>query len=121
MRYLHLLVAVIFMLFAYWQFNDPDWYIWIPAYLLVAIITGWQSFGGAPRKFIAFTMGLLVAWLLVRIPDLIDWLRNGTPSIVQEMKAESPHIELTREFLGLAICLGTLSIYYFKLGKRGEN
>ncbi|MEM7575133.1 MAG: transmembrane 220 family protein [Bacteroidota bacterium] len=121
MRYLHFLVAALFILFAYWQLNDPDWLLWLLSYLIVALVAGWQAYGGAPRKFIAFSMGFMVALLINRVPDLIDWLQQGTPSIVEEMKAEEPHIELTREFLGLAICLGTLVFYYLRFKPRSTT
>ena len=123
MRYLHLLVAAIFILFAGWQFNDPDWLLWMITYLIVAIVAVWQFFGGAPPKYISFGMGFIFALLITRVPDLIDWFQQGTPSIVEEMKAEEPHIELTREVLGLAISLGTLAAYYYgaKLRKQPEE
>ena len=123
MRYLHLLVAAIFILFAGWQLNDQDWFLWILSYLIVVIVAVWQFFGGAPSKYISFGMGFIFALLVTRVPDLIDWLQQGATSIIEEMKADEPHIELTREFLGLAICLGTLAAYYYgaKLRKQPEE
>jgi hypothetical protein len=42
-------------------------------------------------------------WMLALAPDFVAWLRFGAPTIVGSMKAEAPHIELTREFLGLLV------------------
>lgn len=120
MKYLHLLVGLIFLLFAYWQLNDPDWYIWLPAYVLVAVLAGWHTFAKPPKLFLLATISGFVLWGLIRIPDLVDWISRGTPSIVEEMKAESPHIELTREFLGIGVCLIVLGIYNFAFHRKKE-
>lgn len=34
------LVLVALLLFTGWQYNDPDWYIWIPVYGFAAVVTG---------------------------------------------------------------------------------
>jgi hypothetical protein len=39
------------------------------------------------------------------LPEIIKWIKDGMPSIVQSMKATIPSIEYTREFLGLLLCL----------------
>ncbi|MEM6879545.1 MAG: transmembrane 220 family protein, partial [Bacteroidota bacterium] len=62
-----------------------------------------------------------VIWGLIRVPDLVDWIRQGAPSIVEEMKAEAPHIELTREFLGIGICLLVLGAYYLVHHRRKKS
>jgi len=62
---------------------------------------------------LACTVGL--AFLL---PDFISWLRSGAPTIVDSMKAEQAHIELTREFLGIGLCLIVLFYHYFRSVKR---
>ncbi|MEM8585118.1 MAG: transmembrane 220 family protein [Bacteroidota bacterium] len=118
MKYLHLSVALLFVLFAYWQLNDPDWYMWLPAYLLVAILTGWHALSKPKTYFLQAAICGFLLWGALRLPDLIDWIRQGTPSIVEEMKAEAPHIELTREFLGIGVCLIVLGIYYFAFHRR---
>ena len=36
---------------------------------------------------------------------MVEWARLGFPTIVGEMHASSPHIEVVREFLGLFIAV----------------
>ena len=40
------------------------------------------------------------------------------PSITGSMKAETPHIEFMREFLGLFIILAAFVFHYFQAKKR---
>ena len=55
--------------------------------------------------------------VVIMIPDLIRWLRMGAPSITGSMHAETPYIELTREFFGLVICLLAMLFLLFR-GKK---
>ncbi|MEL6667541.1 MAG: transmembrane 220 family protein [Bacteroidota bacterium] len=118
---LHLITALLFLLFGYWQLNDPDWYLWLPAYAVVAILTGWHAFGKPPARLMLTAIAGFVIWGLIRVPDLVDWIRQGAPSIVEKMKAEAPHIELTREFLGIGICLLVLGAYYLVHHRRKKS
>jgi hypothetical protein len=99
------------VLFAYWQLNDPDTVRWIAMYLSVATVAGMAAFGSVWRPLIYVALGAAVIWLATLIPDFVHWVRMGMPTITGSMKAEAPHIELTREFLGLAICGSTLMAY----------
>lgn len=111
MRHLHLIVALLFALFAYWQLNDTDWPQWVIIYGFVTVTALWTYFGSPPKWFP--WLGLIIAsvWLITLIPDFINWLRMGTPTITGQMKAESPHVELTREFFGLLIVVVALGRY----------
>ncbi|MGB3801576.1 MAG: transmembrane 220 family protein [Lewinella sp.] len=115
MKYLHLLVAVLFALFAYWQLNDPDWPIWVLMYGSVAAIGLWSFLSSPPWPFVYVALAGSAVWMLTLVPDLITWIGEGMPTIAGQMTAESPHIELTREFFGLLISTITLGLY----AKRG--
>lgn len=117
MRYLHLLVALVFLLFAYWQLNDPDWPFWVAMYGSVSVIAAWWAFGRPPRLLVYAALIVSVLWMGSLVPDLIDWINDGAPTIAGQMKAESPHIELTREFFGLLICSLTLAGYAFSVSR----
>jgi hypothetical protein len=110
-RYLHLAVALLFILFAYWQLNDPDAWAWIAMYLSVAVVAGLAAFDRVWRPLIYAALVAAAVGLIFFIPDFIHWVNMGMPTITGSMKAEAPHIELTREFLGLAICTAALFAY----------
>ncbi len=117
MRYLHFIVALLFILFAYWQLNDPDWPIWVLMYGSVSAIAVWWAVSRPPRWFIYLALTASVLWMGSLLPDLITWINEGMPTITGQMKAESPHIELTREFFGLMICSLTLAGYAFSINR----
>ena len=118
MRYFNLFLCVLFVVSAVLQFNDPDPIFWIAMYTGMAIVAGMAAF----NKYFTFLilLGLAVTgYELFKLwPAFWMWLTSGTPSIVGSMKAESPHIELVREFLGLLICFLVLVFYYFRGRKR---
>lgn len=105
MKWLNYTLALLFTLFAAAQMNDPDPWGWVALYGVVAV----QLALAARRTFYPFllyaTLVAALLWWGMLWPDFIQWLRDDTPSIVSEMKAEAPHIELTREFLGLLLAL----------------
>jgi hypothetical protein len=113
MRYL---VASFFLLFAIVQYNDPDWYIWIPIYLLVSmvILFGRQY---TSIKVINALIGIYFIGSLAYLPKMFSWVKNGMPSIIESMKAESPYIEFCREFFGLILCIFGL-LYAKKITKK---
>lgn len=111
MKYLHLFVAALFALCAYWQLNDPDWNRWVAAYGVVTFIALRYFFGGLRPLVPLLPALVLFGWWTSYVPDFLQWLQEGMPTITGSMKAESPHVELTREFFGLLICWGTLAAY----------
>jgi len=106
MRILYFFICLIFLLFAGWQYNDPDPYIWIPIYGFVALEFGLAAFGKKlPYTILLAGLAVIGIFMLTYIPDVYNWIKMGEPSIVENMKAERPWVELTREGLGLLLCV----------------
>ena len=116
---LHYLLAVLFLIFAILQYNDPDFYIWIPVYLFVAVIAGAYAKGHRWPIISLMALLLLFAWSVFYIPFVYQWISDGFPSITGAMKAETMYVERIREFLGLTICL-IVTAYYFIKSKRKD-
>lgn len=113
MRYIHLVVSLLFLLFGIVQYNDPDFFIWIPIYLFVTFIS-YASFKGLSfTKFVLVGLAVLGVWTITYMPSFITWIKDGMPSVTGTMKAESPYVEHVREFGGLFISLITTIAYYF--------
>jgi hypothetical protein len=62
---------------------------------------------GKKFAFYLSVLMLIVSLLYMGLilPEIIKWIKDGMPSIVQSMKATIPTIEYTRDFLGLLLCL----------------
>jgi hypothetical protein len=111
MKWIHLGISLLFILFALVQWNDPDALIWVGMYLLIAGI----AFLGYMGKFyfwlnLGLTIVLLV-FMIFYLPDIGRWMDEGRPSITDSMQASSPHIELIREFFGILISLVVMIFY----------
>jgi hypothetical protein len=90
------IIALIFVVFAFLQWNDPDPYIWIPIYMLVVILALIAPFRNLNRLMLWMVAGgyLIGAYYL--------W--PGTyKGITMPMSQYQPEIELARESLGLLI------------------
>lgn len=104
------LLVALFALFAYFQLNDEDPYIWVPIYGTVALLAALALSG---RLFRIPTLVLAIAGAIgvaLYIPDVIDWIQAGFPSISGEMKAIHPYVEKVREGLGLLIAVVGLGL-----------
>jgi len=106
------LLGILFLLFAYFQWNDPDSLKWIFYYILIAGMCFASAFGKNKKLYLLSLIAVSSLWLLTLLPGAIEWLNDGMPTIVDSMKASSPYIELVREFLGLGISLVVLGGLY---------
>jgi Transmembrane family 220, helix len=104
------IISTIFILFGLVQYNDPDWYIWMPAYFIVAVFFIKPDIAKKEAILLLPLIGFTL-WAMSYIPQFVFWIKNGTPTITGTMKAENPEVELMREYFGLIICiLGLLYI-----------
>ncbi len=92
------ILGLVFLLFSYFQFNDPDPEIWVSVYSMAALACymanrqlwpAWVFFVIAA----AYLVGAVLQW-----PPAFEGVFWG------EMKMRSLNIELARESFGLAIC-----------------
>jgi hypothetical protein len=118
MNYFHIIVCLVLALFAVAQFNDPDPIFWLILYMGVAISAGLFFFRiNIPLLPLLVTL-VSIGGLVYLAPDFIIWIREGTPSITGSMQAESPHIELVREFLGCGLATFAGLGYWLGMRKR---
>ena len=120
MKWLHFAIFILFTLFAYFQWNDPDPLVWIVIYLIVASVA-FQAYRG--RFYHKVNVGIILIFLVgaaTYVPDLLQWFRDDMPSLTESMKASSPYIELVREFFGLIIAIVVMS-FYLVLSKKYQS
>lgn len=112
MKYIHLIVSILFLLFGVLQYNDPDFFVWIPIYLFVSFIA-FASFKRLKFPILSLVVMLMLGiWTATYLPAFVQWIQDGMPSVTESMKAETPYIEHVREFGGLLISFIATLIYY---------
>lgn len=122
MKAFNITFAIIFVVFAGLQYNDPDPYVWMPIYLYGAALC-WLFFRNHFYPA-AYLVGIVVyaAYALYKVFDtngLIDWItKHGAQNIAGTMKAEKPWVEEAREFFGLVILIVVLLIDYVYAKKK---
>jgi len=118
MKTLNLLLALLFLSFAIVQYNDPDPFLWITIYSVTAIVCALAAFKKYYIPLILGGLAICTFELVTTLPEFIEWINMGMPNIARTMKAETPFVEYTREFLGLVLCVGTLIFQYIKARTR---
>lgn len=113
-KYGHYIISVLFFLFAIVQWNDPDPYLWIVLYLAIAVVPLFYLKDNLNTFIIGAGLFVLMLITATYVPALVKWVGEGMPTITGSMHAESPHIELIREFFGLVLSLAVLGYYYVK-------
>jgi Transmembrane family 220, helix len=103
MKTINWALAVMFLLFAAVQYNDPDPIQWAALYLQAMTVCILAALGKNNIYLIYIGLVISLLWAASISPDFFTWLKEGTPTIAGTMKAENPHVELVREFLGLLI------------------
>lgn len=125
MKIFNLVFAVLFVLFAGLQYNDPDPYIWIPIYLSAAFVY-YQTSKGKFDKFSHWVVIVFCSIYAIRLfidtEGVLSWFNNHeAESLVQTMKATKPWIEETREFGGLLMILLVATVNLVAHKKAGAN
>ena len=123
MKTFNYLFTFIFIVFAALQYNDPDPYLWIPIYLYPAFLCFQEARNKKVLKEL-YQIGFIgfVPYAIYKMFDtngIIDWIKfHNASSIASTMKAETPWVEESREFFGLAIILIVMAINYKKTFKK---
>ena len=103
-RVIDLLLAAFLAGCAAVQYNDPDPLLWIALYgagsvLLVLAAAGWRR-----RWAVLVVLGAYAVVGATLLPGFVDWLLHYPGSdLTAPMAADRPHIEESRELVGLLI------------------
>jgi hypothetical protein len=119
MKILNFILAIIFIVFAFVQINDPDPILWILIYGAMAVLCILAMFNIFPKNVILVLAIVYIAYSLYYIPGVKEWLHQDdkTQLFDNVAKMEHPFIEESREFLGLWICIIVLIFYYMRARK----
>jgi hypothetical protein len=119
------LFALIFLVCAGLQWNDPDPYLWICLYGLAALSCVLALVNRPAKRFNLGLMamyGVYAVYLFVTEDGVWSWMVDHQfDSLTQSMMATAPWIENTREFGGLFIMLIVCAVNVLVQRKRTDN
>jgi hypothetical protein len=120
MRIVNFILAAMFLIFAFVQINDPDPVIWILIYGAMAVFCIMAIFEFYPGKILAGLLALLILYSFVYIPGVMEWIKQDNKALLFDdvAKMQYPYIEQAREFLGLLICVGVLTLHLVRAKKK---
>ena len=113
MKVFNLVLAAVFVVFAFVQINDPDPVLWILIYGLMAVACVLAAFGYMYTPVWSGLLILYAAYSFVFISGVLEWMRSDDKSMLFDniAKMQYPYIEESREFLGLFICILVLIMH----------
>jgi len=114
---LNIIFCLSFLVFAWFNLNDGDFWLWVPIYMAASILCGLAGFG----MYYPMAYLLLIAFYIIYAIILFfakdgvrDWIiKYQQPSLTESMQATKPYIEKTREFFGLLIIAAAYALNYF--------
>ena len=120
----NIFLALVFILFAIVQLNDPDPVIWFSIYLLTAVLCAVSIFRKLPLALL-YGLGLvLLFYAAMHLEFAVEWiLSENRGELFGEMQEDKYYLEGTREFFGLLVAIGALLflIKQQKTHSRAEN
>lgn len=94
--------SLLFLLFAYWQWNDPDPEVWISIYIFGAVMSAFAAFG---KFFVTILISVAIAGVLGSLyffpASVSEWVLQEWQQADLSMKTID--MEEARESFGLLI------------------
>ena len=117
MRIFSYILGIIFTLFALVQFNDPDFMIWVVAYMLTASVAFIYPHK-KPNKYLLLGLAAIyfIAAILLFPPSISEWI--SAEEEAQSLGMKLPGIEEARESLGLFICFLAITFFGYKTPRK---
>jgi hypothetical protein len=119
-KVIHGILAALFVVFTYVQFNDPDPERWVTLYGMVAGLSLLHGFWKPLPYVTVALMGLCLIWALTLIPGMLEWFSSDDKSeMLGHMMDDKPYIEQTRELGGLLIA--SAALFYLWWSSRAKK
>lgn len=120
MKIINFILALIFLLFAFVQVNDPDPFLWILIYGNMAVLSVLAMFKMRFTYWLVASMILYAIYAALLINGAWEWFQSQDRSLLFDdiAKMQHPYIEETREFLGLIICIAAATFHFLSNRKK---
>jgi hypothetical protein len=104
--------AVIFLVFALLQLNDPDPHFWVPAYLLPGFMAALAAFKKFPLSVLPVLVGVYLIVALFFWPEnILGWVQQEWEQ--KDLTMKTQEMEINREFFGLLLIALVMGLAYF--------
>ena len=114
--------AVLFLICAGLQWNDPDPYLWMPLYLLSVLSCVYAFKNISAKRLNMFNIAVYSPYALYNFvvkEGVFSWApEHNFDSLTQSMLASAPWVENTREFGGLSIMLVVCAVNLYTERRR---
>lgn len=119
MKITNFVLAVMFLLFAFVQINDPDPLLWIAIYGAMAVVCIMAAYRYYIKPLLWVLLAGFIVYMVILWPGLNEWLQQEDKGVLfdEGMKMQFLYIEESREFLGLLICVIVLLVQLFRSRK----
>lgn len=116
MRITNFVLAIMFLVFAFLQVNDPDPVLWILIYGAMALVCIMAMYHVYYKSLLLVLAAGYSVYCVILFPGVQTWLQQENLSILfdEGMKMQYLYVEESREFLGLMICLIVLIFYFIQ-------
>lgn len=113
MKAINFILALIFLLFAFVQINDPDPILWILIYGNMAALCVLAMFKMRFSYWIIATLIGYSVYAVLLAGSAWEWFQSPDRSLLFDdiAKMQNIYIEETREFLGLVICIAVAAFH----------
>lgn len=114
MKIAALIQSLLFVLFAGFQFNDPDGSVWTILYGNMAILCFLAFLGKFYKWWSVVSLAVYGIYFIYLSPAIFDFFSdNFQENVRSAMTFEKHYIEQTREAGGLLICIASLTFLHF--------
>lgn len=120
MKITNIILAIVFITFAALQYNDPDPYIWMFVYGVTALLCINVAMGRNFRLGNITVIIFSVIWMVLLIPQLVEWIVGGMSSSASGNSENTVHVELAREFFGLLITILTM-LFHLRNSRQSDK
>jgi len=119
MKVINFILALLFLVFAFVQVNDPDPLLWILIYGNMAVQCVLAMFRMQYKIWIIISGVFYLVYAAILLPGAMEWFHSPDKALLFDdlAKMQNLYIEETREFLGLMICVIVL-VYHYMIARK---
>ncbi|MEZ6097027.1 MAG: transmembrane 220 family protein [Pirellulaceae bacterium] len=103
-KVVHWIFGLLFLWSAALQYNDPDFYVWLPYFAFAGFVAILCGCGMRCQSLVWMVLGAACIFLLQSIPGVSDFVKNDDGNTwTRPMSNDYPYMEVAREFGGAVI------------------